>query len=713
MAAGSIVIDLLMKTGSFETDSKRAEKRLRELEKTAYNVGAAIGTSFVAAGTMMTVITKQAIDFADQIGDMSQTVGVSTETLSAWGYAAKMSGTDIESLAGALPKLAKNIASASDAGSASGKLFAALGMSAKDATGKLRSVEDVLPEIADKFQQLDDDTTKAALAQQLFGKSGTVLLQFLNRGSAGIAELSDRARDLGIVIGQDTADAAGEFNDRIDDLLALVQSLGLQVAEQLLPSMTDLVTKLEDFVKEGDGAVKVANAITATLSTLYTAATYIAGAFDVAGTAIATSIGNAHAAVLALTGDLSGAARMWEASMGGLFQSLGDYGDTLAGVEKPSAKKPPAVIASWDQDIPESMLKPRRDKGLENRLSRLLGGSGKSSASSEAEKLSKKFDQLIAQQEESIALFGQQGEAAKMAYQLAHGELSGLGEEQKKQLQANAEWQDWLQEMADIAEIQADASREVSDAKKRQTEVVNDLLKSLNDEMVLLGLTADQQEIYNALTWAGVEADTEAGRKITETIEALQRQREALGQQVAAMDSVRDAGKGLFKDIAGGEKPLDAVDKALDSIKNKMLDMIAQNFMDKLFGKSGDPAGGWLGSLFGSSGKGDSGGGWLASVASWGKSLFSSFGGGKAGGGDVLASRPYLVGEQGPEMFVPRTTGAILPADTTATLRRGAATRQFNQTLNVSVAGRPDRRTPEQIARAAGRESQRAMRRNG
>ena len=44
MAAGSIIIDLLMKTGSFETDSKRAEKRLREMEKTAKQVGTVIGT---------------------------------------------------------------------------------------------------------------------------------------------------------------------------------------------------------------------------------------------------------------------------------------------------------------------------------------------------------------------------------------------------------------------------------------------------------------------------------------------------------------------------------------------------------------------------------------------------------------------------------------------------------------------------------------------
>jgi tape measure domain-containing protein len=37
------------------------------------------------------------------------------------------------------------------------------------------------------------------------------------------------------------------------------------------------------------------------------------------------------------------------------------------------------------------------------------------------------------------------------------------------------------------------------------------------------------------------------------------------------------------------------------------------------------------------------------------------FGGGKAAGGSVSSSRFYVVGEQGPEVFVPRTSGTIIP----------------------------------------------------
>jgi hypothetical protein len=35
--------------------------------------------------------------------------------------------------------------------------------------------------------------------------------------------------------------------------------------------------------------------------------------------------------------------------------------------------------------------------------------------------------------------------------------------------------------------------------------------------------------------------------------------------------------------------------------------------------------------------------------------------GSKAGGGPVAAGHPYMVGEQGPELFVPNNSGAIIP----------------------------------------------------
>jgi len=56
--------------------------------------------------------------------------------------------------------------------------------------------------------------------------------------------------------------------------------------------------------------------------------------------------------------------------------------------------------------------------------------------------------------------------------------------------------------------------------------------------------------------------------------------------------------------------------------------------------------------------------------------------GGMAGGGTVQRGRPYMVGERGPEMFVPNTGGRIVP---NGALPKGGGTTVVNQNLNFST----------------------------
>ncbi|WP_426806436.1 hypothetical protein, partial [Stenotrophomonas sp. SrG] len=78
--------------------------------------------------------------------------------------------------------------------------------------------------------------TKTALAMQLFGKSGAEFREFLCLGADGLRTMEERARALGIVIDADTAGAAAEFNDRVEDLRAATQGWFTQLAAELLPT---------------------------------------------------------------------------------------------------------------------------------------------------------------------------------------------------------------------------------------------------------------------------------------------------------------------------------------------------------------------------------------------------------------------------------------------------------------------------------------------
>jgi len=71
------------------------------------------------------------------------------------------------------------------------------------------------------------------------------------------------------------------------------------------------------------------------------------------------------------------------------------------------------------------------------------------------------------------------------------------------------------------------------------------------------------------------------------------------------------------------------------------------------------------------------------------------FGGGKAAGGPVSSNSTYMVGEKGPELFVPRTSGTIVPADATAAAmaryqrRSGSSGNSSSDAMGADAAATP------------------------
>lgn len=215
----------------------------------------------------------------------------------------------------------------------------------------------------------------------------------------------------------------------------------------------------------------------------------------------------------------------------------------------------------------------------------------------------------------------------------------------------------------------------------------------------------------------------------------------ALDKLVAGGTSARDIFRSLEKDVVG----------QISHIAN-------QNISQALFGEGG-PLGGLskvFGNLFGGKGAGDAG---LGAVAVAGAPVVSSFaaitgaaysaaaalasvgGGGLAGGvgslfgrsnlaspgfgdsfgqdfglslaggGDPPVGKISLVGERGPELFVPRTAGTIIP-NSVLNARRDARGGDTNVHVTVNVPGGTSRRSADQIAMATGAAISRAMRRN-
>lgn len=226
---GNLVAELSANTASFQKDMGKAADILNShaagMNKTVAGIErgiSKIGTAFVTAFSAAAIARfgKGVLDMGEQFANLSEKTGVSVEKLSEFVHGAKLSDVSIEDLSGGLRKLATNMAEASTNGAGQmTETFRALGISVTDSSGKLRDTASVFEDLAGKFAGAKDGPEKAAIAVQLLGKSGDSLIPLLN----GLAQTSEEARRLGLVMSKDAADNAKLFNDEMTRLATQLQ----------------------------------------------------------------------------------------------------------------------------------------------------------------------------------------------------------------------------------------------------------------------------------------------------------------------------------------------------------------------------------------------------------------------------------------------------------------------------------------------------------
>jgi hypothetical protein len=201
-------------------------------------IGAAItsiGIKTLAAGGTLTApfiaATKIFADMGDEINKASQRTGIAVEELSALKYAADQSGSSLGDLEVSLKKMSVLITNAREGQKQAIETLSKLGLTFDDLKDRTPDVQ--FKVIADNLAKVSDATTKASLAIDVFGKSGTQLLPLLADGEKGLQALEDRARDLGLTFSQEDADAATKFGDILSDLWKQFKQVNFVVGEAI------------------------------------------------------------------------------------------------------------------------------------------------------------------------------------------------------------------------------------------------------------------------------------------------------------------------------------------------------------------------------------------------------------------------------------------------------------------------------------------------
>ena len=228
--------------GSLNGSSDAAQQQANSLTDMASKAAAAIGITSMLARALGSVFdeTKR----IDNLGKFSQTLGFDVVEVQAWGEAVKRSGGSIDSFKGSVSSLNSILADfLITGGGANAELFARIGINAFDASGKLKSAFDLLPDIADAFQGMSK-MESVAFGSALGLDQGTILL--LQDGSEAALELVERQRALGVAT-LEQAEASAAFQDQLADTSQAMNGLTRDVGFMALP----IITKFFRAVRRG------------------------------------------------------------------------------------------------------------------------------------------------------------------------------------------------------------------------------------------------------------------------------------------------------------------------------------------------------------------------------------------------------------------------------------------------------------------------------
>jgi len=226
-------IQLELQTAAFEKGIKDLDRQLKKaegsvnrtgrsigkMEKTVARAGKALVAMAVAAATAFTVQqARDALRYADSIAKVADKVGVTVEELQQLRFAADQTGVPIRTLDMALQRFSRRTGEVANGSGELLKTWQELGLAIKDQEGNVRPLTELLADYADAIAGAGSQQEKLRLAFKAFDSEGAALVNTLEDGAEGLAELMQAASDLGVVLDNETARKAEVLNDRLSIL---------------------------------------------------------------------------------------------------------------------------------------------------------------------------------------------------------------------------------------------------------------------------------------------------------------------------------------------------------------------------------------------------------------------------------------------------------------------------------------------------------------
>lgn len=239
---GEILIDNTNADKSIDKTTEKAHSSgskvgnaFSKIAKGAVAMGTAVVAGATAVGTAAYKLASDTAGAADNVDKMSKKIGISREAYQEWDYVMSQNGMSIDKMQTGIKTLTTKMDAAKNGTASATEAFGKLGVSVTNADGSLRSQEAVFEDTIKALQSVDNETERARLATELFGKAGVEMAPLLNQSAESTEALKDKAHELGMVMSDETIDAGVKFTDTIDTMKRSFEGIKNSLGGMVLP----------------------------------------------------------------------------------------------------------------------------------------------------------------------------------------------------------------------------------------------------------------------------------------------------------------------------------------------------------------------------------------------------------------------------------------------------------------------------------------------
>lgn len=480
----------------------------------AAKYGAIAAAAAVGAGTGLVTLTARQAEATREAANLAKTIGTTTGNVQAFTYAATQAGIESNKASDILKDLTDKIGDFALTGG--GELAAPLekiGISVKqlqrlNPTEQLVAIGNAIKDLP-RAQQVN--------VLESIADDGARLLPLLDNGAAALREYTQQARDFGVALSSVDNQRLVEADRSFRELRGLATGLGNQLAIAVAPAISDVADDADDLASTfKDPAFQ--QGIAAIASGTASLAQHLATSVSEIGK-LANAVEHTDwSAMGKFLFDRTGPGFLWNNVISktgfddftpkGPIAAAGAPGKTVTVTGEAPADSgaysgggntgtPDGLLAQFDkrhQQLvqlrkdreklqatiardPEQAPAYRRALAEVNRQIDSLARGNRSAASAmtdqqrAAKQLASTYENTAASLQQQIALFGQDGQAAKLRYELEKGELAKLSPKRKAHLQSMADELDQLGRQKDAIDQLFPAWQQLERARQLKSSV--------------------------------------------------------------------------------------------------------------------------------------------------------------------------------------------------------------------------------------------------